>query len=59
MTKFQLLTMLTKPGTAWVTIQGIRGVFQSILREDGSGNSFLLTLSVDGVQRRFHVKTID
>jgi hypothetical protein len=61
MTKFQLMLLLTTPGTAYVDLPGDRrGILQSVLRESGSGRSFVLTVQIcPGVTEQVHVRTID
>lgn len=66
-TKHALFTCLALHDTAHIAVvdvQGsvIRGILLGIAREDGSGRSFLLTMSVDGpVYRKtvVYVRTID
>lgn len=59
MTKHQLTTLLFSRGTPTVTIAGQTGIFSSILREDGSGSNFIVTLNQDGRAVSVFVKTID
>lgn len=69
MTKFQIFGLLTKDGTAKIRLpDGREGVLVSILRESGSGRSFMFTVNVGwrltGTMSRpiieeIHVETVD
>lgn len=51
-----LLMALTSPGPAWVNIQGVRGILQSIQREDGSGRCHNVTLLVGNELKTLFVR---
>lgn len=62
MTKFQLMLALFARGSdnATITINGSTGILQSITRESGSGNSFVVVLSTAiGKTVSEYVKTVD
>ena len=57
MYKWQLFAALT--GDGWLTVNGQRGIVQSIAREDGSGKKFNVQLLVSGKCVTIFVKTLD
>lgn len=72
LTKFQLSSLQFSPTTPWMKLaDGRYGILQSVLREDGSGRSFVVTVSVPrqtphnqqqaqlNETQSFHVRTID
>jgi hypothetical protein len=65
MTKYQLIKLLfdSHGGQAnWFTASNgkrYHGILQSIQREDGSGESFNLTVNSGGREFTFHVRTVD
>ncbi len=59
MTKYQLFALLAVHGTPTVTIKGVTGVLSAVMREDGSGSSFMVTLYTSNGIVHLHVTTID
>ena len=60
MSKFNLFMLLVAPSSKPVTIAGVMGYLESIEREDGSGSSFNVTLTLlNGKRKTVYVRTID
>ena len=51
-----LLSLLKTRGTPIITLGGVRGILQSVLREDGSGLSFIVSLLVDRELKKVYVR---
>jgi hypothetical protein len=59
MTKFQLFSALVANGTAWITINGVTGILQSVTRESGSGSSFIVGMIVYTNERLLESKRVE
>jgi hypothetical protein len=59
MSKWQLITALTMQGIAQIVVNGVVCVLDSVQREDGSGNSFNLTLKHGGNRYSCYCRTTD
>lgn len=60
MSKFQLAALLFTKGEATITLpDGRQGIVQSVLRESGSGRSFMVAVLVGRTVESVYVKTID
>lgn len=60
MSKWTLFGAMAKDGTAWVSLpDGRKGILQAVQRESGSGDSFIVTLLVDGRPVKACVRTND
>lgn len=58
--KWELFSLLSKCGTANVTINGVAGILSSVEREDASGSKFNVRLwQSDGNHVNVFVRTVD
>jgi hypothetical protein len=57
----KLVSLFTTQGTAYITINGVSGIFNSWQREDGSGRSFILYIKTASSPKLVpvYVRTID
>lgn len=64
MTKYQLMQMVLASGSEMSRVKGSDGVVRvgivnGLSREDGSGHSFVVRMSIEGKDVNVHVRTID
>lgn len=61
MTRSQLTDLMFTKGVAYVDVMGARAILQSILREDGSGRSFIMGIVYEHTRKasQLLVRVID